>query len=165
VPLWEAISEVLNGNNAIIVLAFLLFFLLIGWWLVSHGYLTIHSDVVSMGKEAEAREREVIQHQCEYVKAHLNALEANIEKPDGYDPFRGKYIVERMYDEYVVMITQNHIKTSSAYVHIKQEIILALVDSLTIFPEYKTAEFKEMLRQDTKKCIETLVEIRKAYYK
>lgn len=163
--MWEMISEVLTSNNAVIVLAFLLFFLLVGWWLVGHGYLVIHSDVVSMGKEVETQERAIIQHQCEYVKDHLNALEANIEKPDGYDPFRGKYIIERMYDEYVFMITQNHIKTSSGYIHIKQEKMLALVDSLTIFPEYKTPEFKEMLRQDTKKCIEMLVEIRKTYNK
>ena len=48
--MWEMIGEVLTSNNAVIVLAFLLFFLLVGWWLVGHGYLVIHSDMVSMGK-------------------------------------------------------------------------------------------------------------------
>ena len=161
--MWESISEILTSGNALIVLAFLAFFFIIGWWLIKNGLLVVHTDTVEMG--AENRERAIIQHQCEYVKDHLNALEANIEKPDGYDPYRGKYIAERMYDEYVFMITQNHIKTSSGYIHVKQEKMLALVDSLTIFPEYKTPEFKEMLRQDTKKCIEMLVEIRKTYGK
>ena len=159
--MWESISEVLTSGNALIVLAFLAFFLIIGWWLIRHGLLVIHTDTVEMG--AENRARAIIQHQCEYCQTHLEALLANIDKPEGYDEFRGKYIIERMYDEYVFMITQNHITTNAGYVHVKQEKIVALVDSLTIFPEYKTDEFKEMLRQDTKKCIEMLVEIRKTY--
>ena len=159
----DTFGGVVTSCNACIVLAFLTFFFIIGWWLVKNGLLVIHTDTVQMG--AETRERAIIQHQCEYVKDHLNALEANIEKPEGYDPFRGLYIIERMYDEYVFMITQNHIKTTSGYIHVKQEKMLALVDSLTIFPEYKTEDFKEMLRQDTKKCIEMLVEIRDTYNK
>jgi len=161
--MWESFSEILTSGNACIVLAFLAFFLIIGWWLVKNGLLVIHTNTVEMG--AETKERAIIQHQCEYVKNHLAALEANVYKPEGYDPFRGLYIIERMYDEYVFMITQNHIKTTKGYIHAKQENMVALVDSLTIFPEYKTEDFKEMLRKDTEKCIKMLVEIRENYSK
>ena len=161
--MWESFSEILTSGNAFIVLAFLAFFLIIGWWLVKNGLLVIHTNTVEMG--AENRERAIIQYQCEYVKNHLAALEANVDKPEGYDQFRGLYIIERMYDEYVFMITQNHIRTTKGYIHAKQENIIALVDSLTILPEYKTEAFKEMPRKDTKKCIEMLVEIRETYNK
>lgn len=159
--MWEAISAVLMSDNAIIVIAFLAFFTMVGWWLSKKGLLNIHTESLTIG--AANHERDIIRQQVEYMKLHLEALEASLEKPEGYNPWRGKYIIECLYDQYVEWITFNHINTTPTYIEVKQDRIVSLVESLTVLPEFKTDEFKDMLRADTKQCIEKLVMIRKVY--
>jgi len=125
------------------------------------GLFNIHTDAVTIG--AADKERKIVRLQMEWIYTHLSGLEANIEKDKNYNFYRGKYVIERIYDYYVDRITQNHITNSKEYIEICQSNILAIVDSLTEKPEYKSEEFKQMLLEDTKHCIDKLIQIRKVY--
>ena len=159
--MWETIADVFTSTNAPIVRAFLLFMGIMAWAMAKKGLFNIHTDAVTIG--AADKERKIVRLQMEWVYTHLSGLEANIEKGKGYDRYRGKYVIERVYDYYVDRITQNHITNSTEYIEICQSNILAIVDSLTEKPAYKSDEFKRMLLDDTKHCIEKLIQIRKVY--
>ena len=159
--MWETIQSIASSPNLTIILVFLCFIVIVFIIIVKSGFINVHTNAVSIG--ATDKERQVILQQCEWVKIHLEGLENTMSKPDRYNPWRGKYIVERVYDEYVLWITQNHVNTSDAYIEVRQDKIINLVNSLTDKPEFHTQEFREMLRNDTKYCIKKLVQIRESY--
>lgn len=159
--MWDSISEVLTSTNAPIVIAFLLFMGIMAWLMAKKGLFNIHTDAVTIG--ARDSERKVMRMQMEWIMQHLSGLESNITKDAEYNYYRGKYVVERIYDYYVDRISQNHITNSTEYIEVCQSNIIAIVDSLTEKPEYKSDDFKAMLQEDTKLCINKLIQIRKVY--
>lgn len=159
--MWETIHDVLISPNVTIVLVFVAFVAVIGWFLTKSGFLSVHTDNVSLG--AANKEREIIRQQVEWVRLHFEAMEAQLNKDEDYDSWRGRYVAERLFDEYVNWITFNHLNMSSAYVEIKQDKVVNLVRSLTIKDEYHSEEFEQMLRDDTKNSIEKLIQIRNVY--
>lgn len=159
--MWKEIGQILMSPNATIILCFLVFFVLIGAVLSKTGLLNIKTDTLQIG--AATRERDILRNQIEWIKLHCEAMESELPKPEGYDQWRGKYITERVYDEYVDWITFNHLSTSSSYVSIKQDRLIALVKKLTVKDIYKSPDFEEYLRNDTRECIEKLVQIRAIY--
>lgn len=170
--MWETIGEVLTGENALIVLCFLLFMTIMAVILIKMGVFNVHTDVVSIGSAerdkdrqtiAADKERQIIRVQLEWIMTHLKGIESSIEKPEDYNKWRGQCVIEALYDQYVDRVTQNHISNSPEYVEIVQTNVIAIVDSLTVNPDYKTDEFKEMLKEDTKFCINKLIQIRKVY--
>lgn len=161
--MWEAIGEILTSPNATIVLCFLVLFVILFAFLGKSGLLSITTNKVQLG--AANKEREIIRQQVEWIRLHCEAFESKMEKPDDYDEWRGKYIVECVCDEYVEWVTFNHISTSSSYVSIKQERIVALVASLTSNDMFHSSEFEQWLRDDVKECIGRLVQIRETYGK
>lgn len=159
--MWETLGWVLTSPNAVNILLFLSFIVILGWLAAKTGLLNIHTNAVTMG--AADREREIIRQQTEWVKIHLEGLEKSMPKPEGYNAWRGMYIVETVYDEYVNWITYNHLTTKSSYVDIKQDRIVSLVHRLTDKEEFHSKEFEEFLREDTGNSIAKLVQIREVY--
>lgn len=159
--MWDTIKELLLSPNATIILTFLIFVIIVGWILTKSGMLTVHTENVTIG--AANAEREIIRQQVEWTKLHFEAMEAQLEKGDDYDAWRSKYVAECLYDEFVNWITFNHLNTSSAYIEVKQDKIINLLHSLPIRDEFRTQEFEEFLREDTKTSIEKLIRIRNVY--
>lgn len=161
--MWSTIKDILLSPNATIILVFLCFVLLFGGLLSKTGLLNIHTAFVQIG--AAGKERDVIRRQIEWIRIHCKGLESQIPKPEDYNVWRGKYIAERVYDEYVDWITFNHLTTTEPYIEIKQDQIVSLVSSLVTKDEFRTKEFENFLRKDTKESIEKLVQIREMYQK
>lgn len=161
--MWDNIEHVLLSPNATVILVFLAFVVIIGVILSKTGLLNVHTENIQLG--AADSERDIIRQQIEWIHLHCESMEVSLSKPDDYDPWRGKYIAERVYDEYVDWITFNHINASPAYVEIKQDKIVNLVHKYLINPYFQTEEFDNMLREDTKEAIEKLIQIRKVYKK
>lgn len=159
--MWEAIRDVTLSSNAIIVIGFLIFILLIGVALSKTGLLSIHTEAVSVG--AADRERNIMRQQIEWARMHFEAMEHSMKKPDNYDTWRGRFIAERVFDEYVEWITFNHFSKSPAYIEIKQDKIVALVRGMTVHDFFHTEEFENFLREDTRRCILQLIKIREVY--
>lgn len=159
--MWETISTILTGPNAFVVLIFLAFVSVILFILVKSGAIRISTPNMSINTGDV--ERNIIRQQLDYVSLHLNGLEAKLDKPDDYNEYLGKLIIEKVFDEYVNWITFNHINKSPAYVEIKQERVVSLIRQYTIKEEFRSEEFEDMIRKDTKEIIEALIRIREVY--
>ena len=81
--MWSAIKEILTSSNAIIVLIFLFVIIMVAVALIKGGYVNFDSE--SLKINYADRERNIIKQQQDYVWLHLQALEANLPKPKGYD--------------------------------------------------------------------------------
>lgn len=161
--MYETVEHILVSSNAAIVLIFLAFIAVIAVILAKKGILNIHTSAVQLG--AADQERDIIRQQLEWVRVHLEGVESSMAKPEGYNQWLGKYVVEAVYDEYVDWITFNHINASPAYVEIKQDKLVSLIRKLVIKDEFRTKEFEDKIREDTQLCIEKLIQIRKVYKK
>ncbi len=159
--MWEAIRDITLSSNAIIVIGFLVFILILGVALSKTGLLSIHTEAVSVG--AADRERNIMRQQLEWARMHFQDMEQTMDKPSLYNEWRGKYIAERVFDEYVEWIAFNHFSKSPAYIEIKQDKIIALVRSLTILDYFHSEEFENYMREDTKRSILQLIKIREVY--
>ena len=159
--MWETITQVLTGPNAFVVLCFLGFMALVMVLLSKSGVLRITTSAIQLG--ASDIERNIIRQQLDYVILHLTGLEANLPKPEGYNEYLGKLVVEKIYDEYINWITFNHINKSSAYVALKQERVINILRQYTVREEFKSEEFENFIREDTKKVLEDLIKIREVY--
>lgn len=159
--MWETISTILTGPNAFVVLIFLAFVSVILFILVKSGAIRISTPNMSINTGDV--ERNIIRQQLDYVSLHLNGLEAKLEKPEDYNEYLGKLIIEKVFDEYVNWITFNHINKSPAYVEIKQERVVSLIRQYTIKDEFRSEEFEDLIRKDTKEVIEALIRIREVY--
>ena len=159
--MWETISTILTGPNAFVVLIFLAFVSVILFILVKSGAIRISTPNMSINTGDV--ERNIIRQQLDYVSLHLNGLEAKLDKPDDYNEYLGKLIIEKEFDEYVNWINFNHINKSPAYVEIKQERVVSLIRQYTIKDEFRSEEFEDLIRKDTKEVIEALIRIREVY--
>ena len=159
--MWETISTILTGPNAFVVLIFLAFVSVILFILVKSGAIRISTPNMSINTGDV--ERNIIRQQLDYVSLHLNGLEAKLDKPEDYNEYLGKLIIEKVFDEYVNWITFNHINKSPAYVEIKQERVVSLIRQYTIKDEFRSEEFEDLIRKDTKEVIEALIRIREVY--
>ena len=159
--MWDFIKAVSTSVYIIPVLVFTLIVLLIVILLVKKGLISVNTRAVRVGTSES--ERAIIRQQIEWVHLHCDSLEKSLPHPQNYDIWRGKYILERMYDEIVDWITFNHICTSEGYISIKQERIWATIQSLVRKEEFSTPEFKEFIYKDTEYIIRRLVHIRQVY--
>jgi hypothetical protein len=159
--MWETISTILTGPNAFVVLIFLAFVSVILFILVKSGAIRISTPNMSINTGDV--ERNIIRQQLDFVSLHLNGLEAKLDKPEDYNEYLGKLIIEKVFDEYVNWITFNHINKSPAYVEIKQERVVSLIRQYTIKEEFRSEEFEDLIRKDTKEVIEALIRIREVY--
>ena len=159
--MWDFIKAVSTSVYIIPVLIFTLIVLLIVILLIKKGLISVNTRAVKVGTSES--ERAIIRQQIEWVHLHCDSLEKSLPHPQNYDIWRGKYILERMYDEIVDWITFNHICTSEGYISIKQERIWATIQSLVRKEEFSTPEFKEFIYKDTEYIIRRLVHIRQVY--
>lgn len=159
--MWDFIKAVSTSVYIIPALIFTLIVLLIVILLIKKGLISVNTRAVKVGTSES--ERAIIRQQIEWVHLHCDSLEKSLPHPQNYDIWRGKYILERMYDEIVDWITFNHICTSEGYISIKQERIWATIQSLVRKEEFSSPEFKEFIYNDTEYIIRRLVHIRQVY--
>ena len=159
--MWDFIKAVSTSVYIIPVLIFTLIVLCTVILLIKKGLISINTKAVKVGTSES--ERAIIRQQIEWVHLHCDSLEKSLPHPQNYDIWRGKYILECMYDEIVDWITFNHICTSEGYISIKQERIWATIQSLVRKEEFSSPEFKEFIYNDTEYIIRRLVHIRQVY--
>lgn len=159
--MWDTIKAVLTSSNASIVLIFLMVIVLVAVALIKGGYINFDSE--SLKINYGERERNIIKQQQDYVWLHLQAMEANLPKPKGYDKNLGQVIILTVYKEYVSWISFNHLTKSDAYISVKQNKLVAIVNALTVKEDFKSEEFINMIKEDTKETIAELIKIREVF--
>ena len=163
--MWEAIKDILTSSNAVgvlLILGFLVIVLItIAVVLIKGNYFQVHTETVSIGYQE--KERNIIRQQLNYVWLHLEEAEANIPKDEDYDEQLGQRVILEVYKEYTDWISFNHLTKTEAYIHVKQQALVSLVNKLTVNERYKGEEFKQYIKNDTKATIYELIKIREAY--
>ena len=159
--MWETIGQILTSSNALIVLMFLLAMVLVAFILIKNGYINFDNESLRIGYAD--RERNIIKQQQDYVWLHLQDIEANIEKPEDYDATLGQMIIMAMYIEYVSWISFNHLTKSDAYISVKQNRLVSIVNRYTVKEQFKGEAFIDFIRKDTKDTIYELIKIREVY--
>ena len=163
--MWSAIKDILTSSNAVgvlLILGFLVIVLIVvAVVLIKGNYFQVRTQTVQIGY-AE-KERNIIRQQQDYVWNHLQEAEANLPKDETYDKQLGLIIIQTVYIEYTKWIAFNHLTRSDAYIHVKQNSLVALVNTLTTNERYKGEDFKQYIRDDTKETIIELLKIREAF--
>lgn len=159
--MWEAIKDILTSSNAVSVILFLILCIIVAFVLIKTNLLQIHTESVKIG--ARDTERNIIRQQTDYVWQHLQEAEANLPKDPDYDEQLGKIIIMTIYIEYVNWITFNHLTRSDAYISVKQKKLVAMINKLTVNEKYKSDEFIDFIKSDTRNTIYDLIKIREVY--
>lgn len=128
--------------------------------LIFTGKLKLNIKGVKIG--TDEKERLVIGRQTRYVENELAAIASTILKkhPD-FNPWRTKYVCEKVLDEYVRAIYMNHITDSDGYIDDRYETNLAIVQKRVEKDYFWSDEFKKFLRENTEKMVKKLYKIRK----
>lgn len=163
--MWEALKEILTSSNAVgvlLILGFLVVVLIVvAVVLIKGNYFQMHTQTLSIG--FAERERNIIRQQQDYVWNHLQEVEANLDKDADYDERLGLIIIQTVYIEYTKWIAFNHLTRSEAYIQVKQNSLVTIVNKLTVNERYKGEDFKQYVRDDTKNTILELLRIREAF--
>lgn len=162
--MWETISKVLNGNNAIPVLIFAVIVVIVLGILCKKGIISINKCGVRIG--SDERELSIVRNQSQWAYLFIMALKGKVLPEDAskQQNDRTELILEKVYDKIVEWITYNHITDNSAYVEIKQSEVCSVVYNFDdLSDEYKTPEFKTRMENWTKEVILNLIKIRKVY--
>lgn len=161
----ESVEHILVSSNGVSI-AFLFLLLVLLVIICSRlGLIKIKTDKLTIGIESSELERTIMRNQIEYTEVSLKAFEQKIQKPDGYNIYRGKYVTERVFDEIVKWIAFNHIRTDDHYVGIKQAAIWDLVQTLVEKDQFRSDDFKDLVNKYVEKTIRNLVAIREEYSK
>lgn len=161
--MWEAITKIATGENSLFAFGFCLIIFFAFIILVKTGVISLKTNSLRIGNDEIVQT--IVRNQLEWTKLYCDGLESKIPHPEGYDRYRGLWILERVFDEIVTWIAANHITTNDDYVEIKQTKIISLVDSLTDKEEFHSEEFKEQIKKEIKIIITKLVQIRQLYKK
>lgn len=158
--MWNAIEQVLTSSNGVIISILLVILVIVA---SKYGLVKVKTDKVTIGRESSEKERIIIMQQSEYVELATTAFERQIPKFESYDRKRGELIVALIQLEMNKWITQNHIKTTTRYISLKQARVWNIVQANTIAEAMEGDEFHEQVNEQVAQVITALVAIRKEY--
>lgn len=159
------LSDILTSNNGVALATLsivVIIFAIIG---AKHGLVNIKTKKCQIGTSASENERMIMKNQQEFVELAVEAFEKEIPKPDDYNVWRGKYILEKVLDEINRWIIYNHIQETNSYIEIHQEKVWVLVQSLTDNSVMSSKTFKKKVDENIERIIRRLVAIREEYEK
>lgn len=157
------LTEILTSSNAVFILVAVVVIIALLAIMGKQGLLTF--DIKGIKLSSRESERMIILRQSEWAKLYCDGMEPRLPHPEGYDIWKSRYILERVYDEIMTWILYNHVTNNESYVEIKQNKLVFLINSLTVKEDYHTEEFNDLIRKETKFIISKLVQIREYYSK
>lgn len=164
--MWETISKVLTSNNIIPIGVILILVICTMAILAKMGIVSFHGKGVSVGNGD--KERNIIRHQIDFVESTCADFYTRVEKKGSFEEWRARFILERVYDVLVRIISYNHIQIEDTYIELRQsEIWKTLLDYVKPEddPYYTSREFKDIVYGEVRNIITKLVHIREFYSK
>ena len=161
----DAIIDGLMSNNGWLIAILLVVLTIFIVKCAKAGLFKFKNDTLQIGLDFANVEQTVIRHQIEFAKSQVEAYEKDIPRFDGYDEFRGKYILEKLFDEIISWIIFNHIESTKSYMNIKKKIILNIIKKNTVNTAYTEGEFVDVINKSVEDMIRSLISIREEYYK
>lgn len=161
----EALIDGLKSTNGWIIAILLGVVIYLTIKMAKAGIFRFKSERVQIGLDASDKEQKVIRHQIEFVRNAIEGFERDIPKFEGYDEFRGKFILEKLFDEIINWIIFNHIEDTKSYIEVKQDIIISIIKKYTFNELYTDPSFITQVKKHVKYIIMRLIDIREEYYK
>lgn len=154
--MWESLVDLVKSGNGWLILLILVMMGITA----KMGHLKIKTDKMMIGKESGEKQRLLMKKQTEYAKNACIGFEKRITRFDGYNPYLGALIVEKVYDEIVDWIMINHIEDDEDYIESKQEIVWNIVTTETLDDRMKTDKFRKQVYNCIEGIIKRLVQMR-----
>ena len=129
------------------------------------GLFSYKSNKIQIGRDDREIEQIIIRNQFDYAKDMIESLERDIPRFENYSEDRGRFVLEKLFDEVIKWIVLNHIEKTKSYVGIKQKKVLNIIRKYSKNDLYTTDEFNEYVKKQVKDMIYTLVDIREEYNK
>lgn len=164
--MWEALGNILTSSNVIPIGVFIIAIIVTLSILAKLGIVSFNGKGVSVGNGD--KERTIIRHQIDYVESTCADFYTRVEKKSSFEEWRARFILERVYDVLVRIISYNHIQVEDTYIELRQtEIWKTLLDYIKPGddPYYTSREFKDIVYGEVRNIITKLVHIREFYSK
>lgn len=160
----EGIINSLNGPNGLLIallLAFIAICIIIG---AKHSLVKIHTERIDIGRQSSDNERKILRYQKDWVHLECMAFEEKVPHNfEGYDKWKARCVIERIYDEIVDWIMLNHIEDTERYVKLKQEIVWNIILTSTDHKVLRSNNFKKEVDAKIAQVITHLITIREQY--
>ena len=157
----ECFTQVVTSPNAWLFLAFLIVLIVLFIKMSKSGLFKVNTKSVQIGNSEI--ERTILAKQNNLAYSYIMALEPIIDEDDELKHYITMCMLEKVYNEVIKWIITNHMSTSKEYVHLKQEEITCLINSLAVNPKIRSKEFIDKVKDWTKDLIEKLVQVRELY--
>lgn len=128
---------------------------------IKTGALHYKSDRLEIGRQATEHENIILRRQIEYISNACGGVYISIPRHDKFDPWRTKFVIEKVIDEMTNWCLFNHISVSQSYIEIKQATVWNIIQRYIWHEMYQTDDFKQFVNEFVKGVIEKLVLIRK----
>lgn len=162
--MWETIKDVLTGSNAVSVLIFLAFIVMVFIFSSKKGLIAVKTGNLRIG--SNEKELSIVRNQQQWSHLFIMSIKGKVLKEDATKEQKktAELILEKVYDKVIEWIVYNHIVNTNSYIEIKQSEIKCLVYSQDdLDDDFKTPEFATRMEGWTKEVIMNLINIRKEY--
>ena len=154
----DVLDDFINNPIAMTFFVIIVIGVIIG---IKKGWFKYKGNGFIIGSDEE--ERKIIRNQIEYAETACHALTKSLPSDLNLDYYRTKYVIEKVYDELVKIISFNHITLEEEYIALKQDVIYNVVLSRTEKDYFKSEEFRTFLNDWTKNIIKRLYKIIKIH--
>lgn len=160
----EGISEIVNGNNGIPALVFVMLVLIGLYWAAKKGLLAFKGKGLSVGQTRE-NELRIVREQLQAMEgmadASINYLPEELRTGSSY--YRAKYVIAKFKDLMEQCIIYNHITKDPMYIKLKQDAAYNIIMKLTDNGFFRAPGFRTYLDDLVKSILETCVDVRETY--
>lgn len=163
--MWDAIGNMFIKGNGTAICILIIFVVIATYIAVRFGHVKIKSDKFTIVGETRGNERLVMQKQLSWLYDAVFAFEQKIPTSEGYNEFRGRYILSILYIDLTDWVLNNHIEETQRYIKLKQSEVWNKVQTMVEKDELKTTRFKNVVDEYVRYIIHNLVMIRKEYEK
>lgn len=159
----EYVVSALTSDNGWLVAVLIIIILVLCAIGIKHGALKIKTDKIVVGQDASDLERTIMRQQIEWTKIACYSFEQKVPKFPEYDKYRGRFIIEKVFDEIIKWIAFNHIKDNDAYIRIKQDIVWNIIQKYAKNKAIMSKSFRHAVDNNVEYVIKNLVDIREQY--
>lgn len=125
------------------------------------GIFSVNTGAVQLGR-TKGREREILSKQISYINLHMGTIAVQLCKqfPE-VNKYHIKYVVELLIDELVKRVTLNHISLDEIYVEDTTLTLVQISRKRSEKDYFWSEEFEAFTREEVKKILTQLLNIRK----
>lgn len=160
----EWITGIVNSDNFVKLVLFILILVATAIALVKAGILNIKTNHVTIGGN-DSDERVLIRNQMEYLET---SCKAQYKKILGYcdGEFHARFIISEVIDLFQQMVIYNHIDANDeCYVRSKKNLVLMTIQNYAHDEHFFTPEFRSCCDKFVEDLIRDLFNMKKIFYK